>query len=232
LRRRRQSGFTLIELIISITLVALLATSLLMAMRSGFLTFEKTTARLDLNRRVMSVEQILGRELSGAIPEMGLCATSSGNAARWPMFVGEPESLRLISSYSMEQGARGRPSILVFQVIRAPQGGVRLVVNESPWTGPASTIPFCLDGRLVAPPVNEKSFVLADKLMTCRFTYLERTENSNDLKVQPVWNRPDLPSGVHVQMIPLVPDSSRLPLMSVTATIRINKQVQGTYVDQ
>src|SRR5580658_10432185 len=51
--RRAQKGFTLIELMISITLVAAISAGMLMAMRAALLTLEKVDARLQSNRRVM-----------------------------------------------------------------------------------------------------------------------------------------------------------------------------------
>ena len=56
---RDQRGFTLIELMIAITLVAALSTGMLMAMRTSLITLEKIDERLKSNRRVMSVERIL-----------------------------------------------------------------------------------------------------------------------------------------------------------------------------
>jgi prepilin-type N-terminal cleavage/methylation domain-containing protein len=145
-------GFTLIELMISITLVAALATGMLMAMRTSLLSFEKINGRLQFNRRVMGMERILTRQIGGVMPVMSDCGTG-----RVPFFLGTSESLRLVSSYSMSEGARGYPQFDEFRVVKGEQG-LRLVVTEHPYTGPSSTAPFC--GGVEITPA---SLIVADR---------------------------------------------------------------------
>jgi prepilin-type N-terminal cleavage/methylation domain-containing protein len=52
-------GFTLIEVLISVTLVSLLSVGLMMAMSVGLSALHKSSDRLISNRRVMSTQQIL-----------------------------------------------------------------------------------------------------------------------------------------------------------------------------
>ena len=116
----REKGFTLIELMISITLVAALATGMMMAMRTSLLSMEKINSRLQFNRRVMGMEHILTRQIGGVMPVVSDCGTT-----HVPIFSGTPASLRLVSSYSMAEGARGYPQFDDFQVVRG-EGGLRL----------------------------------------------------------------------------------------------------------
>src|ERR1700730_664640 len=96
----KQRGFTLIELMISITLVAALATGMLMAMRASLLSMEKINSRLQFNRREMG--RVLTRQIGGVMPVLSDCGTG-----RIPIFLGTSDSLRLVTSYSMQEGARG-----------------------------------------------------------------------------------------------------------------------------
>jgi prepilin-type N-terminal cleavage/methylation domain-containing protein len=77
-KRREERGVTLIELMVAITLVAAIATGMLMAARTSLTVLQKVDTRLQSNRRVMSVEQILARELGGVMPVMGDCLESEG----------------------------------------------------------------------------------------------------------------------------------------------------------
>ena len=230
--KRAEAGVTLIELMIAITLVALLSTGMLMAMRTSLMTLQKTDARLQSNRRVMSVEQILERQIGGVIPALGGCATSGGGLAMIAAFNGTGQTLHMVSTYSMSEGARGYPRVLEFQVLPADGGGVRLIVNESLYTGPASMSPFCLDMNFLPAVATPQSFVLADRLASCQLSYHESIPESpvggNWL---PIWNRPNLPSAVRVDMTPLVPDPARLPLASVTVPIHITRDVGAPYGD-
>jgi prepilin-type N-terminal cleavage/methylation domain-containing protein len=228
--RQAQRGFTLIELMISITLVAAISAGMLMAMRAGLLTLEKVDARLQSNRRVMSVEQILSRELGGVMPVTGQCGNAGGPLV--PIFNGADAGLLLVSSYSMAEGARGYPRILQLAVVPSDRGGVRLIVNESLYTGPASTAPFCFEHAFAPPQLTPQTFVLADRLAYCHILYQEYlVQSPNQEQWLPVWNKPDLPSAVHVDMAPLVADAATLPLLSVTVPIHVTRQVMSPYVD-
>ena len=44
--------------------------------------------------------------------------------------------MRFVTSYSLQDGWRGRPQIAALQVIPGETQGVRLIVNETPYTGP------------------------------------------------------------------------------------------------
>ena len=63
MKRSSQAGFSLIELIIAITLVAAISAGLLSAMRNGLLTLQRTQARLEDARRAMGVQGLLRRHL-------------------------------------------------------------------------------------------------------------------------------------------------------------------------
>jgi prepilin-type N-terminal cleavage/methylation domain-containing protein len=222
----RQRGFTLIELMISVTLVAAISTGMLMAIRTSLITLQKIDDRLQSNRRVMSVEQILSRELGGVMP---VKCGSVGNVAA---FNGNQQTLHLVSSYSMAEGARGYPRVLEFQVLPAEGGSVRLVVNEFLYSGPLSTAPFCVGGAFGPGQATPQSFVLADRLAYCRISYQQRNAESMMGETWlPVWNQPNLPAAVRIDMEPLIPDAAHLPLVPVTVPIHVNREVMSQYAD-
>ncbi len=219
---------------ISVTLVAAIASGMLWAMRTSLITLEKVDARLDSNRRVMSVEQILSRQLSGVMPVTGNCQNAGGGIIqRVPVFNGTDQTLHLVSSYSMSEGSRGYARLLELQVVPSDRGGVRLIVNESLYTGPSSVAPFCMERAFAPGTVTPQSFILADRLAYCRIAYQEwlpmTPVNQHWL---PVWNKPDLPSAIHVDMAPLATDAATLPLMSVTVPIHVTREVLNPYADQ
>lgn len=227
--RAREAGFTLIELMIATTLVAAISVTMLMAMRTSLITFQKTDDRLDSNRRVVAVEQILSRQIGGVMPVTGTC----NGGARVAAFNGTGQTLYLVSSYSLSEGSRGYPRLLAMQVVPGERGGWRLIVNESLYTGPFSITPFCAGGLFAPVPIRADSFILADRLASCQFVYLERRADGSLLGGNwvGIWNRPDLPQAVRVMMEPLTPDPSRLPLLDVTVPIHITRSVMEQYVD-
>jgi len=231
--RSREAGVTLIELMIAITLVAALSVGMLMAMRTSLVTLEKVDNRLQFNRRVMSVQQILSREIGGVMPVIGMCTAPNGSLSNRVIFQGNPQTLRLVTSYSVAEGARGYPRMVEFQVVPTDGGALRLVMNEHPYTGPMSTAPFCFT-TFPAPPaqVTATSFIVADRLAVCRISYHQMTrEAPRDGNWMPFWNDTNLPSAVHIEMIPIDPDAARLPLASVTVPLHLTLDVGVPYTD-
>jgi prepilin-type N-terminal cleavage/methylation domain-containing protein len=221
-------GFTLIELMISITLVAALATGMMMAMRTSLLSLEKIDSRLQFNRRVMGMEQVLTRQIGGVMPVVGDCGTK-----HTAIFQGTPELLRMVSSYSMAEGARGYPQFDEFAVIQG-ENGLRLVVTERPYSGPSSTAPFCSDDpdHPVAPQASAASMILADRLASCVFSYREAIpDRPPSDKWLPGWNKQELPGAVRIEMTPLDSSPALLPVLNVTVPIHVTRLVKGTYED-
>jgi hypothetical protein len=144
--------------------------------------------------------------------------------------------MRFVSTYSLEEGWRGYPHILEFQVIPGAKGeGVRLVVNELPYTGPLSAGALCLGlaprpelgaaGPVFRPiQTGPQSFILADRLASCRFIYREILPLPALDRWVPRWAQPKWPGAVRIEMEPLAPGGSRVLPLSLTAPIRITAQ--------
>ena len=240
--KTRTTGVTLIELLIAITLLSLLSAGMLVALRVGLNALDKTDSKLMANRRAVSVQRIVRSQIAGFIPVSADCRTGAGlQTVRIPFFHGEPQSMRFVSGYSLDEGARGLPHILEFQVIPGEEGrGVRLVVNERPYTGPQSAgaictgmIPDAEAGRLVPQfepiAIGSGSFVLADKLAYCHFSYCERRPPPVFDVWGPEWKVPQWPTALRIEMAPLDPDPSRVPLISVVAPIRVDAHANVSY---
>ena len=150
-----------------------------------------------------------------------------------PVFNGTDQTLFLVSSFSMAEGSRGYPRLLSMQVVPSDRGGLRLIVNEDLYTGPYAIMPLCAAGVFLPVGVKPESFILADRLASCRIAYLERRQDGSPLGGAwvSVWQRPDLPQAVRVMMEPLAPDPARLPLVNVTVPIHVTREVMAPYVD-
>jgi prepilin-type N-terminal cleavage/methylation domain-containing protein len=231
--RRREAGVTLIELLIAVTLVALLAVGMLFAMRVGLNAMERANDRLMSNRKVVSVQRILEAQIAALMPITALCGTEGGGPApKIPFFQGEPSTMRLASSYSMQEGARGYPRILEFQVIPGENNdGVRLVVNESLYTGPRSAGVSCVgEGPRFRPVlIGPDSFVLADKLAFCRLSFRESLPPPDLSRWVTRWIKPVLPNAIRVEMAPLHPEAAKLQLQTLTIPVRVTRYPMERY---
>jgi hypothetical protein len=244
-RRHGTAGFTLVEVLIATTLVMAITTGILIALRVGIDAMDHADARLMHNRRVMAVERILVAQASDIVPAMTTCQprNSEDPGESIAFFQGEPQTMRFITSYSLNEGSRGLPQLLEYQVIPGEHGeGVRLVVNEHLYSGPRSARAFCsgtrVDEALGAPvpvfapvEIGPGSFVIADKLAACHFEFLQPDKDSREKPSVwvPRWVRPVLPDAIRVVMGPLDPGASQLPLQTLTIPVRVNRDPSVDY---
>ena len=228
-------GVTLIELLIAVTLVSLLSTGMLIAIRLGLSTTERVNDRLYGNRRVMSVNRIIDSQIAGMVFAKADCVGAGRPSGSITFFQGEASTMRFVSTYSLEDAARGLPKILEFQVVPGEREGVRLIVNEHVHAGPLSTGRFCLGigengvPRFLPVQLGERSFVLADKLAACRMLYREVVPEPPFERWVPVWRRDTLPTAIRIEMAPLPSDKLRLPLVTVTAPVRVTRDPKVIY---
>ena len=243
-RRPANAGFTLVEVLIAVVLMMAVTTGILMAFRVGIDAMEHADTRLMHNRRVMAVERILVEQVSDIVPAMATCMPKSGDDAGEPIsfFQGDPQTMRFITSYSLNESARGLPQLLEYQVIPGEHGdGVRLIVNEHLYAGPLSARPFCAGTRVdeadgssvpvfVPVQVGAGSFVLADKLASCHFEFLKPNKDGKDKPSVwvPHWTSPMLPEAIRVAMVSL-DSSSQLPLQPITIPIRVDRDPSVDY---
>ena len=244
-RSRTDGGVTLMELLIAMTLLGLLSVAIVTSLRVGLSAMSKTDNKLMSNRRVASVERILDQEIDAIMPVSADCQPPGEQPpTRISFFQGEPASMRFASSYSLQQGARGLPAILEYQVIPGEDSqGVRLVVNEHVYTGPRGAGLFCLGTRTdpdtgVSSPIfvpiaiGANSFVLADKLAFCRFRFrdLPAPDHPEDPpKWLLHWIKPVLPSAIRIEMAPLVPDAAKLQPVTLTIPVRVTRRPLEPY---
>ena len=235
---RPERGVTLLELLLAVTLLALLSVAMFTAMRIGLNAFTKADDKLMMNRRVAGAQRILQSELEGLVPAMALCGAGAENTSgtRLTFFEGQPAELRLVSTFSLQQGWRGQPQILEIFVIPGEQQGVRLVVNEIPYTGSLGAGQLCRerDGLPQFLPVaaGPQSFVLADKLAFARFSYLGPGPNPNQPEIwTPVWKEKVLPLAVRIDMAPQEADPSQVQPISITAPIYLHRNPEIPYAD-
>ncbi len=242
MRRRSQAGTTLIEVLIAVTLLSLLSVAMAFALRIGINAYQKTSAKLMENRRVVGAQRILEEELEGIVPSVAPCGpqtlpTAQPDSNWFAFFQASPSAMRLVSTFSLQQAWRGSPRVLEFFVIPRDDGpGVRLVVNELPYYGPLAAGRLCV--KMVPDPASgarvpqflpvmagPQSFVLADKLAYCRFTYLwlkAKPDPDDPVAWSPTAINSGWPLAVRVEMAPLEANAGTLQPLTVTAALHLH----------
>jgi prepilin-type N-terminal cleavage/methylation domain-containing protein len=248
MKHNPESGVTLIEILIAVSLLSLLSVGMLTAMRLGFSTMDKTDTRLLRNRRVSNTRGIIESEIDGFIYSVANYRPAPDQARPVPFLQTEAQSMRFVTAYSLEDGWRGRPRIAELQVIPGEKNqGVRLIVNETLYTGPDQTGQEILgiEQNPSGPPIihfapilpGTQSFVLADRLAYCRFSWLEPLRDPPFQQWRPDWVQTQLlPLAVRIEMAPLALDmnatTTDLHIGTVTVPFNVNRAPAGNYADQ
>jgi hypothetical protein len=241
MKTRPRAGITLIEVLIAMSLLSFLSAGMLLAMRIGFNTMDRTDAHLIQNRKVANVRKIVEDEIAGFTFTRADWRPEPQSTIPVPFMQFEPASMRFVTGYSLRDAWRGRPQIAALQVIPGEGNvGVRLIVNETPYTGALQAGLF-VEGiesgplgqvvRFVPIHADSNSFVLADKLEYCRFSYLEPQFEPPFQIWRPDWVRADLPLGIRIEMEPLNHTPAEIQMSTVTVSMPVNRATNLWYYD-
>jgi hypothetical protein len=244
MKKNPESGVTLVEILIAVSLLSLLSVGMLVAMRLGFTTMDKTDTRLVRNRRVSNTRGIIESEIDGFVYSVANYRPAPDQMRPVPFLQTEAQSMRFVTSYSLDEEWRGRPRIAELQVIPGEKNqGVRLIVNEMPYTGPdqAGQEILGIEQNPSGPPIihfapilpGPQSFVLADRLAFCRFSWLEPLRDPPFRLWRPDWVQPQLlPLAVRIEMAPLDATPTDLHISTVTVPFNVNRSPGRDYADQ
>ncbi len=205
---------------IAIALVAAISTGMMIAMHTGLLTLEKTQNRLEENRKIVAMQELMVRQLANVVPAVGICG---------PIFAGNQVGLRMVTTYSLSEGYRGQEQLVEYRILPDPDmGGLRLIETERPYFSPTSAAPFCAGPP--SPPVQPMD--IARGLAVARISYHENIPQlPNGGNWVTGWTQANMPSAVKIEIAPIHAEPGHLTLQTVSVPIRINREVIGQYDD-
>ncbi len=234
----RRAGMTLLEVLIAVTLVALLSVGMLYSVNAGLGSLASINRHVDNLRKASGAQRVLEQEFAEFMPVVAPCGWTvpGGHVAKAYFFEGQPNVMRFVSAYSLAEAGRGQAQILELFTIPTPDSeGRRLMVNEIPYFSPYSAGALCLPpasegpggpGMLIfAPPQpTPRSFILADRLARVSFAYQEPIREAPFVAWRPIWVYGNvLPKAVRIDMTPLSVSSSRLPALPFYTRILPNR---------
>ncbi|OPY64615.1 MAG: general secretion pathway protein J [Syntrophorhabdus sp. PtaU1.Bin050] len=121
---RRIGGFTLLELVISITLVAIIILIVAGAVTLGYRAVSSGERRMDADERLRASLMIIDAQIQSSVP-----LTFNRGGAKEYYFKGERESLGLSTNYSIWGGQRGY-IIVTYRVVADEKGKYALFASE------------------------------------------------------------------------------------------------------
>jgi general secretion pathway protein J len=163
-KSQNRSGFTLIEVTIAITLLALMVLMLYGSFYLGERAMAKAQARSDQSQSLRTFEEFLGAYIHSAHPYR----VSSRDPAVY--FIGEDRSVEFVSSLSTGLGGRGMAKVRIAADLAGSRGATLVLEEEMP----VRVIDRGLDGGLGAGGGGfRNNIVLAEGLRNFKIEYLD-----------------------------------------------------------
>lgn len=122
----RNNGFTLLEVVLALTIFALMSAIIYGAFSLGHSAVEKSHGRFENNQRLRSFSDLLGSYIRSSHPYR----MSPRDATVF--FVGEAERLTFVSSFSLAMGGRGMGKVSLWLEADGTGGGVLRLEEEIP----------------------------------------------------------------------------------------------------
>jgi prepilin-type N-terminal cleavage/methylation domain-containing protein len=168
----RSPGFTLIEVVVSMTLTAMVSVVVLLALRNSLTIWDRGTDHLDRLHRTHVVHELLYDQIRGAMP-FGYTVKEGERFIRLLAFEGGRNYIRFVSRSSFKDGPNGIPRWVEIRWRRNLQDGTGNLTAE--------------ERRILSPDNNADSNVQTSENLLhandCSFDFL----NSGSLTVQPTW---------------------------------------------
>jgi general secretion pathway protein J len=180
----RQEGFTLLELLLAMSALAMLAAICYGAFHLGFRAVERGEVAVVTAQRLRAASDVLIRQIKSAV------AYPARNREEdiYPYFVGTATSMTFITAAGLSGG--GALTRVIYQVVDEP---LRLVLQESKFFTPDSL------GRDPLDKPGEQQAVVFDGFRSFRFEYM--MNDGVDTEWLPEWNGQDeeaLPGAIRI----------------------------------
>jgi prepilin-type N-terminal cleavage/methylation domain-containing protein len=159
-----QAGFTLLEMLVAVTLVAIMAISLWAVFRISIRSWSLGTGFMDANQRHRSILNLVRKQLASAYGLLAVnYALPAGPGAL--VFSGTEDSLQFISLNSLQFQESPGLTLVSYEVDQGPDGNYALVEKEARYLGrmPEEGTPFAAS----------KAIPIFENLSSCLFEYFD-----------------------------------------------------------
>ena len=175
---RSQAGFTLLEMLVAVTLIALMAVGLWGVFRISIRSWARGTEFMDANQRQRSILNLVRKQMASAHGLFAPPDEQEGGTASI-VFNGTESSLRFVSLNSLQFHESPGLTLVSYEVGQAPTGGYALVERESRYLG---RLPE--DGSLSGA----RTTPVFENLSSCLFEYYDPGDSENPSRWVREWD--------------------------------------------
>lgn len=219
---KSEGGFTLLEMLIAVTLVALMAVSLWAVFGISIRSWSRGTEFIDANQRHRSILDMVQKQIASAF---GIFAQAEMQPGFLPdlYFNGKEDSLGFVSLNSLRFQNSPGLTLVIYEVAPDSNGGFSLVEKEAPYLGQISDQEAAASQSAPAP--------VFENLSSCTFKYLDDGEDETSSAWVNEWDGEQMgrmPRAVSISMISSGPKGHALsrhmivPIQAEAANFRMN----------
>jgi prepilin-type N-terminal cleavage/methylation domain-containing protein len=237
-RRTIQSekGFTLLEMLVAVTIVAMMALGIWSVFRTSLRAWSRGTEYIDASQRQRNILDMVRKQLASAYPLTAPPDPNSPNPvspiSSNTIFQGTETSLHFISLNSLRFHDSPGLTLVNYEVAQGPEGAAILVEREERFLGQIPDYESEIDLAGMTP--------LFGNLTQCYFEYLSEDEEEPWVREWDAQKRGQLPEAVAINMAAVDTDGNTrshqiiVPIQATRAALQTNILIRrgGTDIDE
>jgi len=221
---RSQAGFTLLEMIVAVTLIALMAVGLWGVFRMSIRSWSRGTEFMDANQRHRSILSLVRKQMASAYALSAPDPTQPGTGVF--MFSGTENSVQFLSLNSLQFQESPGLTLVSYEVDRDQVGDYALVEKEARYLGqvPADGI-----SQAVSKPIP-----IFENLSSCLFEYYDPGNSDSSSRWVREWDgqqQRKLPLAISLTMVSRDPRGNTLNRHMVVPIKAEPNDVRFNYID-
>jgi len=166
-----EKGFTLTEMIIAVTLVAMMAVGIWSIFRTGILSWSRGTEYIDASQRHRNITDMVRKQMASAYP-LTAPADPDSPGPDYPIFYGTETSLSFVSLSALNFNKSPGLTLVNYEVIPDSEGDYLLVESEQRYLGELPDSVESIDLSSITP--------LFENLTECYFEYRKADDDADN----------------------------------------------------
>jgi prepilin-type N-terminal cleavage/methylation domain-containing protein len=197
LKNSREDGFTLLEIIVAVTLVAMMAVGLWSVLRISINSWKRGTDFIDANQRNRSILDLVKKQMASIYGLMAPVDLASGGST-YPIFAGSEDSVQFISLNSLRFLQNPGLTMVSYDVARDAKGGLALVEREAQYLGMDPSREGILDRK------DDTVLTIFDNLSSFSFEYFDPGAQDRPPQWMKEWSAKEtgrMPTAISMTMV-------------------------------
>ncbi len=201
---RGMAGFTLLEMLVAVTLVAIMAVALWAVFRVSIRSWSRGTEFMDANQRHRSILNLVRKQMASAYALLEMDSQQPGGTGAL-LFSGKKDGVQFISLNSLQFQVSPGLTMVSYDVDQDHNGEYALVEREARYLGDTPEEGISVSGSRAVP--------IFENLSSCLLEYFDPGDNNNGSQWVQEWDGQKigrLPLAVSFTMISRDPRGNNL----------------------